>query len=251
LINGFKVKRKMQGVSNRTVNLAMVAFKNVLRKGIDEGFLQRLPTENMRPLKHNSKKRALFSWVQIESVCASAMENSKNGLEFSNYIKLMAFCGSRMSETSRLKWTDVDWSQKQLTIGSDGLAKNHKSRTIDFNQKLESHLLGMFARRAPDSEFLFPSPQRGNKDRASKSYRETLKIARTAAHVPQFSFHDCRHFFISHAVMAGVDFMTIARFVGHSDGGILIGKVYGHLSNEHAKRQAQKITFEPIDLPVG
>ena len=44
-------------------------------------------------------------------------------------------------------------------------------------------------------------------------------------------------------VMSGIDFMTIARWVGHQDGGILIGKVYGHLSNEHAKRQAKKIDF--------
>jgi hypothetical protein len=37
--------------------------------------------------------------------------------------------------------------------------------------------------------------------------------------------------------------MTIARWIGHQDGGILIGKVYGHLSNEHAQRQAKKIDF--------
>ena len=43
--------------------------------------------------------------------------------------------------------------------------------------------------------------------------------------------------------MSGIDFMTIARWVGHQDGGILIGKVYGHLSNEHAKRQAKKVDF--------
>jgi hypothetical protein len=44
-------------------------------------------------------------------------------------------------------------------------------------------------------------------------------------------------------VMSGIDFMTIGRWVGHQDGGVLIGKVYGHLSNEHAKRQAKKIDF--------
>lgn len=44
--------------------------------------------------------------------------------------------------------------------------------------------------------------------------------------------------------MSGIDFMTIARCAGHKDGGVLIGKVYGHLSNEHAKQQAQRINFE-------
>ena len=39
-------------------------------------------------------------------------------------------------------------------------------------------------------------------------------------------------------VMSGVDFMTIAAWVGHRDGGVLIGKVYGHLANEHRKAMA-------------
>lgn len=49
-------------------------------------------------------------------------------------------------------------------------------------------------------------------------------------------------------VMSGIDYMTIARWVGHQDGGILIGKVYGHLSNEHQQRMAQRIVFEPVAL---
>jgi integrase len=153
-----------------------------------------------------------------------------------------------MSESLRLKWSDVDWNQRQLTIGADGLAKNHKSRVVDFNSNLEAHLKEMARRKAPDSEWLFPSPQRGNVDRAAKTFRETLLIARAAAGVPAFGFHDCRHFFISMCVMSGIDFMTIAKWVGHLDGGVLIGKVYGHLSNEHAQRQAQRVNFGPVAL---
>lgn len=48
--------------------------------------------------------------------------------------------------------------------------------------------------------------------------------------------------------MSGIDYMTIAKWVGHKDGGVLIGKVYGHLSNEHAQRQAQRLVFAPEAL---
>ena len=47
------------------------------------------------------------------------------------------------------------------------------------------------------------------------------------------------------AVMSGIDYMTIAAWVGHQDGGVLIGKVYGHLSNEHAQLQAARMNFGP------
>jgi hypothetical protein len=51
--------------------------------------------------------------------------------------------------------------------------------------------------------------------------------------------------------MSGIDFMTIARWVGHKDGGILIGNVYGHLSNEHAQAQAARLNFGPTVVPLA
>jgi integrase len=245
MINAFIAKRQGQGRNARTVNLGVTVLRNVLRRAIDDGWLKRLPTENLRPLKWTPRKRRLFSGSQIKVLCKAAKKASKNGREFAEYIFLMAYSGARMAEALRLKWSDVDWNQKQLTIGSDGLAKNRKARVVDFNVELEEHLKKMLSRRAPDSEWLFPSPQRGKTDRPSKTFRETLLLARKAANLPEFGFHDCRHFFVSYCVMSGIDFMTIARWVGHQDGGVLIGKVYGHLSNEHAQRQAQRVNFGP------
>ena len=179
------------------------------------------------------------------------MKVSKNGKQFADYIKLMAYCGSRRSETLRLKWADVDSKQRQLVIGSDGLAKNHEQRRVDFNAKLEAHLKAMSKRRQPDSQWLFPSPQRGDKDASTKTFMESLRLARNKAGMDGFGFHDCRHFFISYCVMSGIDYMTIARWAGHKDGGVLIGKVYGHLASEHTQQQAARLNFGPtiVKLP--
>jgi len=49
-------------------------------------------------------------------------------------------------------------------------------------------------------------------------------------------------------VMSGIDYMTIAAWVGHRDGGVLIGKVYGHLADSHKKEQAAKLNFGPAVL---
>lgn len=54
-------------------------------------------------------------------------------------------------------------------------------------------------------------------------------MVRGKAGMPNFWFRDLRHHFISMCVMSGIDFMTIAGWVGHKDGGVLIGRVYGHL----------------------
>ena len=245
LVNSYIAKRQGDGMAGRTVNLEVTCFRNVMNRAIDDKWITRLPTENLRPLKWTPHKRPLFRPEQIQTLGQKAIEIARNGLEFSDYLQLLAYSGARMSEALRLKWADVDWSHKQLTIGADGMTKNRKARVVDFNPELEAVLKAMFARRAPDTAWLFPSPQRGRKDIPAKTYRETLLLARQEAKLPTFGFHDCRHFFISMCVMSGIDYMTIARWVGHQDGGVLIGKVYGHLSNEHAKRQAARINFTP------
>ena len=143
--------------------------------------------------------------------------------------------GMRRGEVLNLKWSDVNWERKQLTIGSDGETKNRTARRVDFNPPLEAHLEAMRTRRAPDSDWIFPSPQRGDRD---------IRV-REAAELPAFGFHDCRHFLCSYCVMSGIDYMTTAQWAGHRDGGILIGKVYGHLADEHTKAQAAKLVFTP------
>ena len=78
-------------------------------------------------------------------------------------------------------------------------------------------------------------------DAPASSLSEALYKARALSVLDGVGYHDCRHYFISHAVMSGIDYMTIARWVGHKDGGVLIGRVYGHLNDEHAKRQAKRL----------
>jgi integrase len=166
------------------------------------------------------------------------------------HIKLMAFCGARRDETLRIKWSDVNWQLKLITIGADGLAKRGKVKEVDFNPMLEAHLKDMFARRAPDSQWLFPSPQRGDKDIHAKTFQQSLVKARE--HLTgetekdcEFTFHLCRHFFISYCVMSGIQNMTIADWVAHKDGGVLIGKVYGHLAKGFKAVEATKLNFGP------
>jgi integrase len=247
MINAFIAKRQAAGISGRTVNLDVIVLRNVLRRAIDDGWIKTMPTDNLRPLKWIAKKRGLVSADEIKQLCAGASQATKNSQQFADYVKLMAYSGARRNEALRLTWADVDWGQRQLTVGSDGLAKNREHRVIDFNADLEAHLIEMKSRCAPDSRFLFPSPQRGVRDVPAKSFIDSLKLTREATGL-KINFHDCRHFFISMAVMSGIDFMTIARWVGHKDGGVLIGKVYGHLSNEHAQRQAQRLVFAPRSL---
>jgi integrase len=260
-VAGLMNKRLASGLTKRTALLDIITLRNVLKEARDvEELILELPVPPglNRKLKSVTPKRELFTPAELEKLCAAAMAKkedgspvTKNGLQFCDYVRLMAYCGARRNETLALRWADVDFQGEKLTIerqaggedDKDETTKNADGRTVDFNGALKKHLLEMKERRAPDSQWLFPSPQRGDKDIHAMSFRESLELARAHAKLRQVGFHDLRHHFISYCVMSGIDYMTIAKWAGHKDGGILIGKVYGHLAETHTKEQAQRVNF--------
>lgn len=251
-VNDLITKRLKAGRSPRTVNLSVIILRNVLKRAVEDGLLSGVPIDGLKPLKTTTKSRQLVTAADLDAIRAAAFQTNedgqakfKNAQQFADYLSFLQFSGAREKEALLTRWQDVDFERGQVTIGAEGDTKNHSSRVVDFNPQLRAHLLAMRERYAAASQWLFPSPQRGEVDRPAKSLRETMKLVRAAAGRPAFGFHDCRHHFISLCVMSGVDFMTIAKWVGHRDGGVLIGKVYGHLADEHRKAMADKVVFTP------
>jgi len=171
-----------------------------------------------------------------------------------NYLRFLALTGAREQEAYRVKWEDVDLERSVVTIGADGLSKSGKPRDVNFSPELETLLREMQAGRQPDSSYLFPSPQRGDKDIPASTLRPSFWCVREAAGLPKLGFHSFRRLFISKCVMAGVDYKTIAAWVDHKDGGILIGNTYSFLTEDHKAATAKRLTFfdrpgNVVDLP--
>ena len=247
LIHSYREKRLAGGASARTVNLDTIGLRNVLKFARDRGLLEQLP--EARQLKQKpSPKKALLSKADFGRLLAAVTDKTtKNSAIFRLYLRFLALTGAREQEALAVRWADVDFERETVTIGGGGVAKNHQERTVDFSAELAALLREMERGRPPDSSWLFPSPQRGPKDIAAMTLRESLLRVRKAAKLPTVGFHDLRHFFASECVMAGIDFMTVASWLGHSDGGILVGKVYGHLADTHKKAAAKKLNFFTVE----
>jgi integrase len=254
-VNRFIDARLKENVSPRTINLDVIGLRVLLKRALADGLVQRLPTEGLRPLKTETPIRELVSAAEIERLCNAATSATENAQQFADYIRILAFCGARRNEALGLMWNDFDgkrlFIRRQVTPKGVKPLKNKEARSVDLNPKLRALLEDMKKRNGDVSQWIFPSPQRGDKDIPARTFKESLTLARDAAKMPNFNFHDCRHHFISMCVMSGIDFMTIAAWVGHKDGGVLIGKVYGHLANEHREAMAEKVNFGPAVLGVA
>ena len=240
-IASLRDKRLRSGSHPRTVNLDLIALRNVLKQAVEDDYLREMPKAKTLKVPP-APKRALLSAKQFDALLAAVPQAcAKNAVQFADYLRFLAFTGAREQEALKVRWSDVDFSARQVTIGTGGVSKNRDSRPVDFNPKLGELLREMHARRAPDCAWLFPSPQRGPRDEHAKTFRESLLLTRTAAALEWVGFHDLRHRFASAGVMAGLDYMTIAGWLGHKDGGMLVAKIYGHLSDKHKAKAAAKL----------
>ena len=61
--------------------------------------------------------------------------------------------------------------------------------------------------------------------------------------IARITHHDLRHLFATRCIESGVDIPTVSRWLGHSDGGALAMRVYGHLRDQHSADMAQRVTF--------
>jgi len=67
-----------------------------------------------------------------------------------------------------------------------------------------------------------------------RNIKSAFTVALRKAQIHNFHFHDLRHTFASHLVMAGVDLTTVKELLGHKD--IKMTLRYSHLAPEHKQK---------------
>lgn len=131
--------------------------------------------------------------------------------------------GCRKDEILSLRWKNVDLRHGFIYIEK---AKNSEARQIPINGPLRDMLTGLV--RRVDVEYVFYDAKTG------KRYREIRRSFGTAlrkAGIHDFHFHDLRHTFASHLIMAGVDIATVSRLLGHKS--LAMTLRYSHLAPKH------------------
>jgi site-specific recombinase XerD len=88
--------------------------------------------------------------------------------------------------------------------------------------------------RRIDVPYVFYDPKTG---KPYKDVKRSFKTALRRSGIKDFHFHDLRHTFASHLVMAGVDLTTVKELLGHKD--IKMTLRYAHLAPAHKKKAVE------------
>jgi hypothetical protein len=82
-----------------------------------------------------------------------------------------------------------------------------------------------------------------------RKFNRSLKNACTKLGLHHLTHHDLRHLFATRCIESGVDIPTVAKWLGHKDGGVLAMQTYGHLRDKHSANMAEKVIFGEVATP--
>ena len=144
----------------------------------------------------------------------------------------------RKGEILRLRWVEVDLKHGFILLDK---TKNNERREIPFNDTLRATLEDL--PHSIESVYVFVD-RKGN---PFKDVKRSFDTARKKAGIQDFRFHDLRHCFASHLVMAGVSLLVIKELLGHKT--LAMTLRYTHLAPAH-KVNALRVLEERLGNSV-
>jgi integrase len=210
---------------------------NVLRASLDLAVEERMIADNPAKSTRRFKlptNESTGREVEHHYLTAAEVERLANAIEpaYRSLIHFAVSTGLRYGECAALRVRDVDFLRRRLQVraglddnGARTSTKNKKPRTIGL-PKFLVELLSVDLAASPRGplDSLFP----GMENRG-RFYNPVYQKAVRAAGLQPLTFHDLRHTCASLLIAQNIHPKAIAARLGHSDGGVLVLRTYGHL----------------------
>lgn len=192
-----------------------------------------------------------------------AIENAggRYSKDCADFVRFLAFSGCRLSEARQVTWADVDWERNEIRIHNAKRSRtsNHSPfryiPIIPAMRQLLERLHCQNPHDAPDPVCIVGECEKaltaacGKKDGKRLTRVRGGKEVALGIGIERITHHDLRHLFATRCIESGVDIPTVARWLGHVDGGALAMKVYGHLRRTHSQEAAKLVTFGTATQP--
>ncbi len=219
------------GIAASTFNKDALVLRAIFDYAQEDGLILDNPARVVKRRKVVDKEIVIPAREQYERLLEEIGKLDGRASESAKLVQLLALSGMRLGEATRILWREVDFERGQFTVSGGGVGtKNGETRVVPLFPRLRRFLEEVRPEGAGfDQEQII----------GIDSTKSALQSACEAGGLPRFTHHSFRHFFVSNAIEAGVDFKTIAAWIGHKDGGILVAKTYGHLRQTHSQEMAK------------
>jgi len=236
-IEQYKSKRKADGLKVRSINREIEVLSAMLSKALEWKYIVDKPKIKKLKIPKSPPKFLTVEEIQRLIDCSS------------NWLKpilvILRNTGMRIGELLNLKFSDLDMTNKAITVRS---TKTNDYRVIPMNRELfklldllHAHYInprtqGVTPRNSRQLVYLICYPDGKRIKSIRTSFNKACKYAGVRA-----TPHTLRHTFASHLVMNGADLVTVKELLGHSQ--ITTTMIYSHVSEEHKCREVEKLGY--------
>jgi integrase len=203
--------------------------KEIFKIALADRVILKSPAAELKRRKVHDPVRLTPSWEQFKAMVGNVRAQVFNAdcKDSGDFLEFMGLAGLGQAELKNLTWGDVDLAKNRMKIRR---VKTGRFFDVPIYPQLRPLLERLHA-------------ERGDSERVLKisDGKKALSAACKRLGYPAFTQRALRRAFITRAIELGLDFKVIAQTQGHSDGGVLVAKTYGHLRQEHLEAMAAKL----------
>ena len=196
------------GLAPATCNRILAVFKTICSIAIIHGQISagQSPCLGVAPFRIHTQRERYLSRSEARRLM-QALERSERPEACA--LRLILLTGARKSEILRLRWENIHFDLRMLTIP---LSKSGKPRHIPLSHEAVALLRAM--PRVAGSPWLFPGHAAGKPLSDIYLFWNSL---RCTLGLKDVRIHDLRHTFASFLVNAGHSLYEVQKLLGHSD----------------------------------
>ncbi len=223
------------GRSVSTVNRYLGTLKSAFSFALKNGKVERNAVSLVKFAKENNERVRWLTEDEEHSLFKTLPK------EYHSLVLIALHTGMRKSEQLRLRWSDVDFQNRHITIVK---SKSGKSRHIPMNETVIDTLKSI--PRMIHNPYVFYGRKPGEPLKNGVKNSDWKKCLKEAG-ILDFHWHDLRHTFASRLVMKGVDLYTVSKLLGHHS--LKMTERYAHLAPNYLKKAVSVLSQKSQPAP--
>lgn len=250
ILSDFVRRKEESGLAQNTVRSIYRLLAASLRSAQDEGLIHRNPCKKIRFQQEEVAEQRVLTHDEQAKLRKCPDSEGLPAL-------LGLYTGMRLGEVCALKWSDIDWEKRTVTVRRtvqrvaklDGETGSRTTLMIGVPKSIHSR------RTIPLADFLIPLLRRffeenqgteyvfGRGTRAAEPRTVQRRFKRFAARIglKNVHYHALRHSFSTRLLELGVDVKTVSVLLGHSSARITLD-YYAHSLPQQQRLAIERLT---------